>query len=326
MQSGPLKLVFFGSDSFSLFSLQACLESSHTMSLIVTTPPQKKGRGLILTPNPVQEFAEAHRLNWTAPATLKDPSTLETIRNLQPDLFVVSSYGKMIPDSYLGLPSIAPVNVHPSLLPKYRGSGPIQWTILNGDKETGVSLIEVASRLDAGDIFYQTVISVAPDETTPTLWEKLGHLSKSMLAELLNGLPATTIPRRPQDETRSTYARKLTKEDALIRLDLPAVEIERKIRGLKPWPGTYLSLGKEDRLMILDGKAEPGSHHKQPGTVLDITGESLILAAGEGTLVLKTVQPSGKKPMGAADYARGRRLQAGSLLCGVPCGPGGPVS
>lgn len=310
-----MKIVFFGSDDFSLSSLKACLESPHQVSLVVTTPPQKQGRGLVLTPSPVQVFAEVHNLAYASPADLKDDAFTQTIRDLKPDLYVVASYGKFIPGRYLALPSWGSLNVHPSLVPLYRGSSPIQWPLLNGDRETGVSIIEVAKKLDAGDIFRQVRIPLNGTETHPALRQKLADISHDELLGLLQTLPIRPLKRTPQDESLATYARKLTKEDGAVALDqMTALEIDRRVRALQPWPGTFLNLFGQ-RTALLETALEDSTAAAVPGMLTALNSDgSLSVAAREGILRIKTLQPAGKKPMLGIDYANGRRLKPGSLL------------
>lgn len=310
-----MKIVFFGSDDFSLSSLTACLESPHEVLLVVTTPAQKQGRGLTLTPSPVQVFAESKGLPCEAPAELRDNVFTEKIRTLKPDLFVVASYGKFIPGRYLDIPAFASLNVHPSLVPLYRGSSPIQGPLLNGDKETGVSIIEVARKLDAGDIFRQTRFALQGNETHTFLRQKLAALSHDELLSLLNSLPAKPLTRKPQDEKAATYARKLTKKDGLISLaSMSALEIDRKVRAFQPWPGTFIHVFGQ-RVALLETAVENTSAQQSPGTLTALnTDGSVSVAAREGILRLRLLQPAGKNPMKGIDYANGRRLKAGAAL------------
>lgn len=310
-----MKIVFFGSDDFSLSSLKACIESPHEVSLVVTTPPQKQGRGLVLTPSPVQVFAELHKLPFASPAELKDDGFTQTIRDLKPDLYVVASYGKFIPGRYLSLPSFASLNVHPSLVPLYRGSSPIQWPILNGDRETGLSIIEVAKKLDAGDVFRQVRIPLHGTETHPALRQKLAQIAHHELLELLNSLPSQPLKRTPQDESLATYARKLTKEDGFVALQqMSALEIDRKVRALQPWPGAFLNLFGQ-RTSLLETALGDNEAAAVSGMITALNSDgSISVAARAGILRIKTLQPAGKKPMLGVDYANGRRLKPGSML------------
>ncbi|HTL48504.1 MAG TPA: methionyl-tRNA formyltransferase [Verrucomicrobiae bacterium] len=309
-----MSLVFFGSDEFSLAALNACLESPHPVALVVTTPPQKKGRGLVLSPSPVEIFARSKNIPVIAPPDLKDSAVLEQIKQLDPELFVVSSYGKYIPSAYLSVPKIAPLNIHPSLVPRYRGSGPIQWALLNGDTETGVSIIEVAKKLDGGDIFAQVRIPIDPREDHLSLEKKLSDLSRQMLRSMLKNIDKEPLQRCVQKESEAVYARKLTREDGLLRFDESAEVLDRKVRALKPWPGTYVMI-EGGRLGILETDVEPAGEAAAPGTLVKIESDrSLCVATESGRLKLRQVQPEGKKPMSGADYANGRRLKPGHVF------------
>lgn len=310
-----MKIIFFGSDDFSLATLNACLESPHQVSLVVTTPPQKQGRGLVLTPTPVQVFAESRRLPCEAPADLKDDHFAAKIRALAPELFVVASYGKFIPGRYLSIPAYASLNVHPSLIPLYRGSSPIQWPILNGDLETGVSIIEVARKLDAGDVFVQVRMPLRGTETHPSLRAALAELSHDELLKLLRSIPEQPLKRTPQQENMATYAPKLTKEDGRLSFArMSAREIDRKIRALQPWPGTFTEWFGQ-RTSILAGTIEPSGVSGKPGTLLSLHPDgAMTVAAREGALRIRQIQPAGKNPMSAAAFANGRRLKPGDVL------------
>lgn len=309
-----MKAVFFGSDQFSLYSLKACFESCTEISLIVTTPARPQGRGLTLIPTPVQKYADEHSLPCIAPGDLKDPSVLESVKNVMADVFVVSSYGKYIPSAYLGIPKIASLNVHPSLLPLYRGSSPIQFALLNGDSQTGVSIIEVAKKLDAGDIFKQVSLNIEPDDDHISLSEKLGRLSCEVLKELLLEIPKKGLDKRPQDEASATYARKLTKEDAALSLNEEPQILSRKIKAFRPWPGSYIPLG-DTRLFLLEAEPLPGHSGGRPGTLLGVeTSGGIVVSAGGGKIRFSKVQLAGKKPTSGRDFVNGRRLKTGCLL------------
>ncbi|MBU3759161.1 MAG: methionyl-tRNA formyltransferase [Candidatus Omnitrophica bacterium] len=317
-----MNIVFFGSDDFSLASLNACLESSHQVVLAVTTPPQKQGRGLTLVPTPVQQFAASRRIPFAAPEDLKNDALPDQLRSLDPGLFVVASYGKFIPGRYLSIPSFAALNVHPSLLPLYRGSSPIQAPLLNGDRETGLSIIELARRLDAGDIFLQVRIPLDGTETQPILRQKLADLSHRELLGLLNSLPDRPLQRTPQDEARSTYAPKLSKEDGHLSLFLhSAEEIERRVRALQPWPGTFIHLFGE-RVAVLEARSEHlegESAAVLPGAISRIESNGAFsVGTREGILKVFQLQPAGKKAMRADAYLNGRRLKAGAILRETP--------
>ncbi len=309
-----MTLVFFGSSEFSLAALKACLESRQQAALVITTPDQKKGRGLKLAPTVVREFCTEKGIRVEAPESLKDAALIERVKSLKPDLFVVSSYGKLIPSAWLNIPSRFALNVHPSLLPKYRGAAPINWPIINGDTQTGVSIAEVTSKLDSGDIFYQEVVPLDFCIDAENLERLLAINSGKALKTVFEKIDNGTLSRTPQEESLSCYARKLTKEDGRLSFKDPAAKLDRLIRGLKPWPGTYLEFGGNP-LIIVEAEVVLPNTAADPGTLLEIHREgSVTVATGEGSLKIKRVRPAGKKEMSAADFVHGRRLKPGSLF------------
>lgn len=311
-----MKIVFFGSSSFSLAALKACEESKAHQVSVITTPPQKKGRGLHLGPTPVAAFARERGLCVEEPASLKNPEILDKVKQFEPDLFVASSYGKIIPESWLSLPKQYSLNVHPSLLPKYRGASPLPWPILNGDLVTGLTIIDIAKELDSGDIFYQEEIPLSDDWDAAKLGERLAELSFDALTKLFRKIEeGKPLSRRPQDASQATYARKLEKKDGIVIWGESAQGIARKIRALQPWPGTSIEIHGE-RVKLLKGHISSSvvSPDSAAGTILEIGNEELILATGQGALSLGRVQPEGKRPMDGAEYARGRHFGKGMIL------------
>ncbi len=311
-----MKIVFFGSSEFSLPALQACRKTPHQLLQIITTPAKRQGRGLQEIPNPVEVLAANSNLPVQAPADLKSPDLLREIKNLAPDFFVVASYGKMIPSDWLKIPSKAALNVHPSLLPKYRGAAPLHWPILNGEPETGLSIAEVTDKLDAGDIFYQKRITLSPDVTSLDLEKNLSELSPEALQECFEQFAAGRIIRTMQKESDSSYARKLTKEDGQIRWEESAAMISRKVRGLTPWPGTFFTF-QNTLVQILQARIIAHAESKsKPGTILsmDRKASGFEIQTGDGTLMLLRVKPAGKREMSALDFINGNRLKASDQL------------
>ncbi len=310
-----MKIVFFGSDAFSIKALEACLHTSGMeLSLVVTTPAKKKGRGLKLEPSEVYDYCRTKGLPVTEYPTLRDPKVAQELITLRPDLFVVASYGKLIPTNLLDIPKYR-LNVHPSLLPKYRGSAPIHWPILNGDKETGVSILDIAEKLDSGDIYYQEQIALDLRANAATLTSELARFSygvlKKVLVQVLNGQLRGT----PQIESEATLAPQLSKKDGeLSFLTMTAEAIDRKVRGLQPWPGAYCFL-KGERLAILETQLPELDTKEKPGTIVSLCREKgLVVATVKGCLGILRVKPEGKKEMSATDFANGRRLQPGFIL------------
>ena len=308
-------VVFFGSSEFSLSALKACIDAPFKILRVITTPDRKKGRGLKEAATPVRRFAEESGLAVSAPETLKTGDLIEEVRALNPELFVVSSYGKIIPSAWLKIPSRYALNVHPSLLPKYRGAAPLNWPVLNGDSETALSIAEVTDKLDAGDIFYQKKLPILDSDDSQILSQKLAALSYHALKEIFAKLQkGDSLARTAQDETASTYARKLEKEDGLVDWNQSAKEIWNRVRGLLPWPAAYFNFQTEP-VQILKAYLEPETDHKAPGTILRISKEGpAAIQTAQGILILERLKPAGKKEMSAAEFLRGRRLAEGNSL------------
>lgn len=304
-----MKIVFFGSDAFSVKALEACLHSGMELSLVVTTPPKKKGRGLKLESSEIFDYCQTKNLPVTEYSTLREAKVGQELLALRPDIFVVASYGKLIPQNLLEIPKYR-LNVHPSLLPKYRGSAPIHWPILNGDKETGVSIIDIAEKLDAGDIYCQEKIAIDPRTNAAELASELARFSYGILKKVLAQVQAGNLRGIPQNESDATLARQLSKQDGeLSLLTMTAEEIDRKVRGLQPWPGAYCFI-KGERIALLETDLPGEDTGEKPATLLAIEKEGNIQVATRiGILKILSVKPEGKKSMTGADFARGRRFQ-----------------
>lgn len=310
-----MNLLFLGSSDFSLPFLETLLASDHKVVAVVTTPTKPKGRGLKIQPNPVEILAREKGLLLLAPAKLKDPEALESVQGIGVDVLVVASYGKILPSSWLRLPKKLPINVHPSLLPRYRGAAPINWQIVNGEERTGVSVFKMEEGLDSGDILAQVEMPLEMTDTAATLAEKMGHEGSRLLLKVLREVEEGSVAFAPQDPSQATYARKLTKEDGLVDWGKSAVEIHNLIRGMIPWPGAYTHFQGE-RLGILSARLEgPGCAEGKPGQVLDVHKEGYLrVHTGEGAVLLDRVQPPGKREMTGHEYAIGRRLGPGMTL------------
>ena len=329
-----MKIVFFGSDAFSIKALEACLHSGMELSRVVTTPAKKKGRGLKLESSEIFDYCQAKKLPVAEYPTLRDAKVAQELLGLRPDIFVVASYGKLIPGSLLEIPKYR-LNVHPSLLPKYRGAAPIHWPILNGDKETGVSIIDIAEKLDAGDIYCQEKIAIDPRTDAARLASELAHFSYGILKKVLTQVKEGKLQGIPQNEAEATLAPQLSKQDGELSLTtMTAEEIDRKVRGLQSWPGAYCFI-KNERIALLetdlsltfplpkgedfDGELSRTGQGEgsivRPGTLIAIEKKGDIqVATQDGILKILKVKPEGKKSMPAADFVRGRRLAVGVTL------------
>ena len=304
-----MKIIFFGSASIGFPTLEKLLVGNDELLAVVTQPDRPAGRNRKLTPCPVKQFAIERRIPVLSPENVKDG--YEELAALNADLFIVIAYGQYIPKAIRELPPHGAINLHPSLLPEYRGSSPIQWAIANGDTVTGVSIIYVAKKMDAGDILLQQEFPIHPDDTAVALEPKLAELGAELLMNAVEQIRNDTVSATPQDETAATEIRKLTKEDGIIDWTQPAENIFNRIRAFQPWPAMSCELPNGERLKILRAVVEAGTG--APGEVLNIDKTGPLIAAGKNALRLLEVQPAGKKIMSAADWLRGHNLSAGVL-------------
>ena len=307
------RIVFFGSSEFSLPALEFLLSLPAELT-VVTAPDQPKGRGLRVQSNPVKVHCQTKAIPSLAPPSLRDPEIEKQIAALCPDVFVVASYGKLIPDSWLKLPRKAAFNVHPSLLPKYRGAAPITWQIVDGAKETGVSIAEVTKDLDAGDLFSQIRVPLDLRETLASLTYKLSRLSVKALEEVFLQLIEGKLKRTPQNHADFSYARKLTKEDSVLNLNEPGWRLDQKIRAFDSWPGAFTPY-QGTLLRILEAEPEDLKTKNPVGTLLTVDlKRGLQIQTGEGVLWLQKVQLPGRRVVLGSDFANGERLKPGFIF------------
>lgn len=306
-----MRIVFFGSAPIGfpvLESLLACARDQ--VVAVVTQPDRPAGRKQHLTPCPVKLFAQERGLPVLSPEKVKE--CLPELTALAADLFVVVAYGQYIPQSVLALPPHGAINLHPSLLPQYRGSSPIQWALANGDTKTGVTILYVSEKMDAGDILLQREIAIDPDDTAATLEPVLAAAGAELLMEAVEQIRAGTVRTTPQDDALAVEIRKLTKEDGRLDWTQPAQTLRNRIRGFTPWPGCFCEMPDGQRLKVLCAAVEDRSG--APGEILEASGAGPLVAAGEGALRLLEVQPAGKNAMDGASYLRGYPLPPGLRL------------
>jgi methionyl-tRNA formyltransferase len=255
-----VRIVFFGTPDFAVPSLEALIASEHTVVGVVTQPDRRRGRGQRVTDSPVKAVAHAHNLAVLQPTRLRDPETMAALSALSPDLGVVAAYGKLIPGEMLQLPRHGMINVHASLLPKYRGAAPVHRAVINGDMETGVTIMRMVVALDAGAMLMRVVRPIDPDETSDVVERDLAYLGVAPLLTVIEQLDRGIVREAPQDDSQSTYAPKLMKDDGLIDWTLPATAIHNRVRGLYPWPHAYTHF-KGARVIVLKSRlgSDPGS-------------------------------------------------------------------
>ena len=301
-----------GSGSFAVPSLTALQDAGHEVAAVVTQPDKEKGRGRTVTAPPVKPVAQARGLPVLQPRRVKEPEAQDALRALAPDVQVVVAYGQILPTSVIEIPRLRTVNVHGSLLPRYRGAAPVQWAIVRGERETGVTTMLIDAGLDTGPTLLARTEPIRDDDTADGLEARLSTLGAAVLLETLAGLEAGTLAAVPQDHDRATLAPIIRKEDGVIDWTMPADGIERRVRGFHPWPGASTTLAGRGLRVLRARVAEGGGH---PGTVLAVERDGIHVACGGGTqLVLVDVQPESKRAMTASAFALGARLAPGARL------------
>ncbi|MFO0752642.1 MAG: methionyl-tRNA formyltransferase [Thermodesulfovibrionales bacterium] len=302
-----MALVFFGTPGFAVPSLQALLDAQEEVSLVVTQPDKVKGRGRVLSAPPVKELALAHDLPVLQPEKIRNTAFYGELSAVAPEFIIVVAYGKILPEEILRIPALGCINVHASLLPAYRGAGPIQWALLNGEKVTGVTTMRMDRGMDTGDILLKEELAIAPDDTAETLSGKLSVLGAQTLVRTLRGVRTGEVRAVPQAGEPS-YAPPLKKEDGRIDWNRSAAELFHFVRGMYPWPAAFCSLHGE-RIKVI--KARPREGAALPGLIVRASGGELVAGTGEGLLSLLELQPEGKKSMPAAAFIAGRRIREG---------------
>jgi methionyl-tRNA formyltransferase len=306
-----LNLIFCGTPRFAVPALEKLAAAGHRTHLVVTQPDRPKGRGLELVPSPVKQSAQKLNLPITQPDKIKANEEFRSqLTSINPDAIVVVGYGRIIPQWMLDLPRLGNINLHVSLLPKYRGAAPIQWAIANGETITGNTTMRLDAGLDTGDILLQKELPIASDDTSETLAPRLAEMGADLLVETLHGLEASSIHPRKQDDSRATLAPILKKEDGEIDFHRSAQEILNRLRGFQPWPGAYTKF-RGKNLQIL--KAQPATDQAPPA-LIKVVGDHLIAGCGQNTLEILELQLEGKKRTTAKDFIHGYRPKESERL------------
>jgi methionyl-tRNA formyltransferase len=305
-----MKLVFMGTPEFAVPSLRALVEAGHEVTAVFTQPDKPKNRGMKLQPTPVKEYALTENIPVYQPKTLRDGQALAILRQLMPELIVVAAYGKILPVDILELPRLGCVNVHSSLLPKYRGAAPINWAILNGESESGVTIMYMAEGLDTGDIIAQRATPIALDDTASTLHDRLAEMGAGLLTEVVAQLESGTATRTVQDDSLSCYAPMLSKELSVMDWTRSARQLHDQVRGLIPWPSAVTELDGV-RCKVWATTLTGETTGKAPGTVVQADKKGLKLSCGDGTVLqIDELQPDGKKRMAATAFLLGHPIQS----------------
>ena len=327
VEAPRLRIVFFGTPAFAVPSLEALVRSRHEVVAVVSQPDRPRGRGQHLQPTPTKAVASAHAIPVLQPAKIREEAFLQQIRELNADLGVVVAFGRILPDALLAIPRLGMINVHASVLPRYRGAAPIQRAVLAGDAETGVTIMRVERELDAGPTFSVATVPIDPDATSGDVEARLASVGAELLLPVVDALADGRATETPQDHGRATHAAKITKEEGVIDWSAPAGAIHNQVRGLQPWPLASTHLGGT-RIVIRktspqlrdtgEGLRNARDARKEPGTIVQAHGDELVVACGEGTaLRILELQPEGRRTMTAREFLAGHGGAAVGARFGV---------
>lgn len=309
-----MRIVFMGTPDFSVPTLEQLIRH-HQVVGVVTQPDKRKGRGKAMAFPPVKEKALEYDIPVYQPVKVREPAFIEELKKMNPDIIVVVAFGQILPEEILNLPAFGCVNVHASLLPKYRGAAPIQWSVIDGEKETGVTTMYMAKGLDTGDMIDKVVVPIAPKETGETLHDKLAEAGGELILETLSKIENGTAVRTPQNDEESCYAKMLTKELGEIDWNQSAVAIERLIRGLNSWPSAYTHLDGKT-LKIWDADVAEGNTDSTAGTVTEVKKDCFYVQTGDGRLKVNEIQLQGKKRMSVQAFLLGYKIEKGTVFHG----------
>ena len=309
-----MKIVFMGTPDYAATALEAILQAGYEVTGVVCQPDKPKGRSGALAACPVKECALKYNLPVFQPERIKRPEAVAELKKFPADVFVVAAFGQILSEEILTIPKYGCINIHASLLPKYRGAAPIQWCIVDGEKETGVTIMQMDAGIDTGDILFTKKVAITEEETGGSLFDKLSQAGAELIVEALPKIEAGEVSPVKQDETQSNYARMLKKEDGQINWNRPAEEIGRQVRGMDPWPSAYTYYkGKQFKIWKAEAVAG-GTEGLQPGTIAQIEKQGIWIACGSGMLQVTEAQLEGKKRMSAADLMNGRSLEMNERL------------
>jgi methionyl-tRNA formyltransferase len=311
--AAPWRIVFMGTPQIAAATLEFLFQGPDTVVGVVTQPDRPAGRGQQTAPSPVRKLATSHTIPVIAAEKIRTPEFLENLRRWQPDIIVVVAYGRILPKTILDLAPHGCLNVHYSLLPKYRGAAPAAWTIINGETQGGVTTMKLVEKMDAGAIYLQQAIALASDETTGSLYAKLTPIGAQLLLETLRQLKAGSLNAREQEESAATLAPMLKKDDGRIDWNSSAVEIERRVRGLDPWPGSFTHVG-EKYLKVHRASVVATERSGQPGEVIRADSNGFWIATASGVIGLEEVQLENKKRIPGGEFIKGARIKVGERL------------
>ncbi|MDF2951446.1 MAG: methionyl-tRNA formyltransferase [Anaerocolumna sp.] len=308
-----MNILYMGTPDIAAVILETLIQSRHKIIAVVTQPDKPKGRGNQIQFPPVKELAINNQIPVFQPAKVREESFLQTVKELRPDIIVVAAFGQILPKALLDMPPFGCINVHASLLPKYRGAAPIQWSIIDGEEKTGITIMHMDVGLDTGDMIMKQEVVIEPKETGGSLHDKLAICGGEILLKALDAIESGTAKREKQIEEESNYAKMLDKTVGKIDFSKSAISIERLIRGLNPWPSAYTHLF-DKTLKIWDADVIAENPEGTPGEILSVTKDAIIVKTGEGSLSIKELQLEGKKRMSAAAFLLGYSIEVGTVL------------
>ena len=311
----PLNIIFAGTPDFAAKHLKALIDSNHNVIAVFSQPDRPAGRGNKLTASPVKQLAIENNLPIYQPATLKTVENQHIIANLNADIMIVVAYGLILPQAVLDMPKLGCLNVHGSLLPKWRGAAPIQRACWAGDSETGITIMQMDAGLDTGDMLYKLACPIEPSDTSATLYEKLAKLGPQALLETLTLINQGKIKPEKQQQSQATYAEKLSKQEAKLDWNLSAIQLERCVRAFNPWPVSYFEVNGEP-IKVWQAQVMATQHNQPVGTILQADKKGICIATSDGSLNMTILQPAGKKPMSAQDLLNSRKswFEVGKIL------------
>mgnify|MGYP000244404011 CR=1 FL=1 len=318
-----MNLIFMGTPDFAVPTLNALIDSKHNLCAVVTQPDKPVGRKRVITPPPVKKLALEKRIPVYQPENVKKEDFIHQLKEIEPDLIIVAAFGQILPQSLLDIPKYGTINVHASLLPKYRGAAPIQWTIINGEEKTGITTMYTELGLDTGDILMQEEIEIPIDMTAGQLHDILSELGAKTLIQTIKALENGTLTRTKQDESKATYAQKIDKQTGLIDWSQPTLAVHNRIRGTNPWPGAYTNMcGKRIKICCSRIADIPDYLYEKinnpeivPGTILKLLSCDMWVKTGDGALLIREIQAESCKRMTPQQYACGHDLKEGMVFC-----------
>jgi methionyl-tRNA formyltransferase len=313
VEGGPLRIVFFGTPAFAMPTLEALLESPHEVVGVVTQPDRPRGRGQKTTPSPVKTRAIEAGVTVLQPESAKDDGFAAALSGLHPDVGIVAAYGQILTQALLDTPRLGMLNVHASILPRYRGAAPVHRSIINGDVETGITIMRMVRALDAGPMLATVRRSIASDETSDEVEGDLARIGAQLLCSTIDAFAGGHAPEIAQNDAEATYAPRLTRDDGLIDWSWPAARIHNLVRGLHPWPHAVTFLGRQ-RFILHRSRASRDPGGAPPGTILVAAGDQLRVATGDGVIEVLEIQTEGKRPMPVREFLAGHPLAAGAIL------------